>query len=149
MKKVCIIYASMSGNTEEIAEEIKTTLQEDFQIKLLDMENLDASTISLYDGILLGSYTWGDGELPYEAEEFYDQLDHLDLTGKVVGCFGSGDHAYPAFCAAVDQFQEKVTARGAVVVKEGLKIELAPDTEEEFEQCYLFAYQFKDLLKED
>jgi flavodoxin I len=72
------------------------------------MDREDAEVLLQYDGILLGSYTWGDGELPFEAEDFYDQFDDLDLNGKVVGCFGSGDHAYPHFCAAVDIFQQKV-----------------------------------------
>jgi flavodoxin I len=147
MKKICIVYASMSGNTEKIADRLRTNLQNDFEIELLEMENLEASVLLKYDGILIGSYTWGDGELPFEAEDFYEELDELDLTGKVIGCFGSGDHAYPQFCASVDQLQEKVIERGAEVVKEGLKIELAPETEEDFEQCFAFAKQFSELLK--
>lgn len=144
-KKVAIIYASMSGNTEDIATEVSKHL-EPFEFEMLEMENLDASVVLDYDGILLGTYTWGDGDLPYEAEEFHDQLDEIDLSGKVVGCFGSGDHAYPLFCEAVNHFQNKVIERGATVVQESLKIELAPESEEDLEQCKSFALQFVQLL---
>ena len=145
-KKVAIIYASMSGNTEEIANEIAKHLSP-LEYKMLEMENLEATVIEEYDGVLIGTYTWGDGELPYEAEEFHEQLDEVELSGKVIGCFGSGDHAYPLFCEAVNHFQNKVIELGATVVEESLKIELAPESDEDLEQCKQFAEKFVALLE--
>ena len=47
--------------------------------------------ISSYDLVLLGSSTWGWGELQDEWEEAIDQLKDTDLSGRKVGVFGSGD----------------------------------------------------------
>ena len=73
MTKIILIYASMSGNTEMMAEEVANGVrQEGEEIEVIDiMDGIEASELENYDGILLGSYTWGDGELP---DEFFGFL---------------------------------------------------------------------------
>ncbi len=39
------------------------------------MDDMEAVELENYDGILFGTYTWGDGDLPYELEDFYDDMD--------------------------------------------------------------------------
>jgi len=149
MAKILIAFASMSGNTEEIAELIKTTIESpSHEIEMKEIENISSQKLLDYDGIILGAYTWGDGELPYEVEDFYDDIEGLDLAGKKVAVFGSGDHAYPKFCAAVDILEERLIACGADLVEEGLKVELAPETEEDIERCVTFAFNFSSKLEE-
>jgi flavodoxin I len=101
-------------------------------------ENIDF--IQDYEGILLGAYTWGDGDLPDEFLDFYDNMDDLDLYGKKAAVFGSCDSSYPAYGAAVDTLNDKLKALGAEVVLEGLKIELTPSTDEK-EVCKNFGEQ--------
>ncbi|KAB7668853.1 flavodoxin [Bacillus sp. B1-b2] len=137
---VLIGFASMSGNTEEIMDIIKNQLEKKgCQIKLEEIETLNVQDIPNYDLVLIGSYTWGDGDLPYEAEEFYEDLDNVDLKGSICGCFGSGDTVYPAYCQAVNLFSEKLQERGANVFETLLKIEFSPDTREEVEECENYA----------
>ena len=63
MAKILIAYASMSGNTESIADLIKVSLDAfDHEVVLQEMEGMDAEELLAYDGIILGSYTWGDGD---------------------------------------------------------------------------------------
>lgn len=145
--KVIIAYASMSGNTEEIADLIKNSLEiYSININLKEIEHMNATELLDYDGIILGSYTWGDGELPYETEDFYEELLDLDLNGKIVSVFGSGDTAYPKFCAAVDILEERLQQQGAAIAVEGLRIEFTPDTDEEVESCANFAVTFAEKL---
>ncbi len=63
--KVIMVFTSMTGNTEEMAEAIAQGVREQ-GVELDVKEVLDATATELeqYDGILLGAYTWGDGELP-------------------------------------------------------------------------------------
>lgn len=69
MAKILIAYASMSGNTESIADLIKVSLDAfDHEVVLQEMEGMDAEELLAYDGIILGSYTWGDGELPLKRK---------------------------------------------------------------------------------
>ena len=143
--KILIAYASMSGNTESIADLIKVSLDAfDHEVVLQEMEGMDAEELLAYDGIILGSYTWGDGELPFEAVDFHDDLENIDLAGKKVAVFGSGDTAYELFCEAVTIFEERLVERGAELVQEGLKIELAPEDEEDVEKCSNFAIAFAE-----
>ncbi|PGL73277.1 flavodoxin [Bacillus sp. AFS055030] len=153
MAKILIAFASMSGNTEEIAELIKSSIDTmGHDIEMKEIEHINTQKLVEFDGIILGAYTWGDGELPYEVEDFYDDLENLNLTGKKAAVFGSGDHAYPKFCAAVDLLEERLKECGAQIIQEGLKVELAPETEEDIERCVTFAInyisQFEDQFEE-
>lgn len=147
MKKVIVVYASMSGNTEKIADFIIDKLK-DFQFIIVrkEMEYCEAAELLSYDGILIGSYTYGDGEIPFEAEAFYEELSQMNLTGKKAAVFGSGDSAYSIFCGAVSEFEEQLKNVGATIVKEGLRMELSPELPEEIELCQGFAIQFGNAL---
>ncbi|OEH91559.1 flavodoxin [Bacillus solimangrovi] len=140
MASILIVYASMSGNTEEILDVIKGRLEElNHDVTVEEIEDIEAESMLNYDAVLLGSYTWGDGELPYETEDFYDELDVVDISGKPVAVFGSGDTDYPKFCEAVDIFEFKLKECGAELIQQGLKIELAPESEEDKKKCITFA----------
>ncbi|WP_297988378.1 flavodoxin [Anoxybacillus sp.] len=146
MTKAIMIFTSMTGNTEEMAEAIAEGVREQ-GIELNVKEVLDAVAVELeqYDGILLGAYTWGDGELPDDFLDFYDELDDVDLTGKKAAVFGSCDSSYEKYGAAVDILIEKLQERGAEVVLEGLKVELTP-TNEEKQLCIAFGRNFAKQL---
>lgn len=138
--KILIGYVSMSGNTEDIANILKDELlTAGCEVEMESLETIETNSILEYDCIFIGSYTWGDGDLPYEAEDFYEELNQLDLTGVHTACFGSGDHDYPQFCAAVNTFASRLIERGCNVFPELLKIELNPETEEQIADCQQFA----------
>ncbi|MFX3622932.1 MAG: flavodoxin [Ectobacillus sp.] len=148
MSKIIMIFASMSGNTEEMADAIAQGIAEagnaDFE-KIDIMSGPEASVLEEYDGILLGAYTWGDGELPDDFLDFYDEMDEVDLTGKKAAVFGSCDSAYPQYGAAVDILIEKLRERGAEIVLEGLKVELTPGAGD-IEVCRNFGKGFASSL---
>ena len=126
MTKMILIYASMGGNTEMMAEEVANGVrQEGEDLEVIDiMDGIEASELENYDGILLGSYTWGDGELPDDFLDFYDEMESINLTGKKAAVFGSCDSAYPNFGAAVDILMDKLSERGDEVYPQGLKVEI-------------------------
>lgn len=132
-----IVFASMSGNTEELAEIIEQELKQSnakvsiFQIGLDDIMAFD---LVQYDVILFGTYTWGDGDLPYELEDFYDDIEAEDLTGKKVALFGSCDSFYPVFGGALDKMAEQFRKTGAQVLEPIVKVDLAAD-DTDLERC--------------
>lgn len=147
MSRILIAYASMSGNTEDIANFLKSKLAPYHEaIEFLEIERLNAADFADYEGVLIGSYTWGDGDLPYEVEDLFDDLADVDLSGTKAAVFGSGDRVYAKFCGAVDLIEERLKACGAELVQEGLRIEFTPDTDEEKEQCERFAAHFAKAL---
>lgn len=149
MSDTClIVYASMSGNTEEIANLIGEGINlEGIAVEVKDILTVDVSQLPKYDGILLGAYTWGDGDLPDEFLDFYDELGSLNLTGKATAAFGSCDSIYEHRGRAVDLLVEKLGETGAKVVVEGLKIEHIP-TESEKEVCIQYGRVFSKRMKD-
>ena len=95
---------------------------------------------------MLGSYTWGDGELPDDFLDFYDEMEDIDLAGKKAVVFGSCDSGYMSFGAAIDILMEKLSERGADVYPNGLKVDLTPDIEEEA-ACRNIGKKFISFLK--
>ena len=147
--KAFIGYVSMSGNTEDIANALKEgLLQKGCEVEMGNLDEIESNSVLDYDCIFIGTYTWGDGDLPYEAEDFFYELDSLDLTGKYAACFGSGDYAYPKFCRAVDVFSQKLEERGCHVFVQKLKVEFAPETDEKVMECQKFAQSVIEWMVE-
>lgn len=142
MGNTLIVYASMTGNTEEIADLIAEGIhQAGATFVQKDILEVDAAELQHYDGILLGTYTWGDGDLPDEFLDFYEEMNTLNLTGKRAAVFGSCDSSYEHRGGAVDHLMEKLRELGADIVLDELKIDLSPSKEEQ-EQCIQFGRSF-------
>lgn len=142
MSGILLIFASMSGNTEEMADLIGTAIAKTGSaVTTKEVSDCAAEELLDYDRIILGSYTWGDGDLPYEFEDFFDDMEGLQLTGKKAAVFGSGDTFYPAYCHAVDILIERLQHCGAEIILDGLKVEYAPEGED-IERCKSFGEEF-------
>ncbi|MDQ0860395.1 flavodoxin [Bacillus sp. V2I10] len=147
MGKTAIIYASMSGNTEAIADLIEKGLKETgAEAEKFEAMDIDGSAFSEYDHLLIGAYTWGDGDLPDEMLDLYDEMDDYDFSDKTIALFGSGDTAYDIFCGAVDLLAEKIQQNNGSLAIESLKIECFPGGKQE-EACIEFGRQFAQCVK--
>lgn len=142
MTQIIIVFASMTGNTEEMADEIAQGIREQgCEVDLRSVMDASANDLLNYDGIILGAYTWGDGDLPDEFLDFYDEMDNITLQHKKAAVFGSCDSNYTAYGAAVDILHTKLDELGASVILQGLKIELSPSASEK-EVCREFGKDF-------
>ncbi len=147
MSGIVVVYASMTGNTEDMALQIvKGIKEEGFEPVVERVDDVKASDLAGYDGIVLGAYTWGDGELPDEFLDYFDDLDDVDLTGKKAAVFGSCDSSYSEYGVAVDLLIGKLKNRGAEIVQEGLKVELSPGKADK-ETCVAFGKSFAQALR--
>ncbi|PCS01255.1 flavodoxin [Lactococcus fujiensis] len=127
-----IVYASMTGNTEACADIVADKLEElGFEVECDECSSVDASDLEDADLIAIGTYTYDDGELPDEIVDLYEDLEDIDLTGKVFGCFGSGDTFYDDFCVCVDMFEARLLLTGATKGAELVRVDLAPEDEDE------------------
>ena len=115
--KIGIFYGSSTGTTQSLAEQIalKTGVS---KADTHDVADAAPNTIDGYDCLLLGSSTWGDGDLQDDWEGFLPKLAKLDLSGKQFALFGCGDSSsYPdTFCDAMAEIAEQVTAAGATLI---------------------------------
>lgn len=141
MAKVLILYISTTGNTEIMAETIAGYLEyknHDVVIKTFDFDPIDVEELLDYDLVLIGTHSSDDGQIPFEAEDFYDELDEVDLTGRLFGVFGSGDTAYDVFCESIELMADKLEFIGAKLVPERLKVDLTPN-DADLKRCDAFA----------
>ena len=114
-----IFYGSSTGNTADLAKEIAGKLDVNSS-DVYDVASASVGQADGYDCILLGSSTWGMGELQDDWYGFLDQLKKKDLSGKKVGLFGCGDSAsYPdTFCAALGIIHEELENTGCAFIGE-------------------------------
>lgn len=127
MTVVKIVFSSATGNTEGIAEILEAefvTLDADVEVIDAD-DDVDEDVFEEADVCVIATYTDGDGEIPFNLQDFYDSLPEIDLTGKVFGVVGSGDsELYPdAFCQAAIDFEAAFEQTGAKKGSDTLKIE--------------------------
>lgn len=115
MKKIGVFYGSDSGNTQQVAEEIAKNLN----INKEDVYDIGRSQLEKlldYECLLLGSSTWGLGDMQDDWD--ISKLEKLDLSGKCVAVFGTGDSSSysDTFCDAIGQLADAVQKAGATLV---------------------------------
>jgi flavodoxin I len=126
MSKIGIFFGTDTGTTRKISKLLYRELGEEFADKPLNINRVSADDLMAYDTLILGTPTYGSGELPGLSadceteswEEFMPNFDNLDLSGKTIALFGLGDQVnYPEeFVDAMGEIYEAVVEAGADVV---------------------------------
>lgn len=114
MKQTIVAYGSSTGTCENIAGIIAGKLG----VEAINVVDLTAEDALAADNLILGTSTWGAGELQDDWYDGVTLLKGLDLSGKTVALFGCGDcESYPdTFCGALGEIYQAVVASGATVV---------------------------------
>ncbi len=115
MKKTVIIYGTSTGTCEDLASRIGAKLGVD---NIINVTDLDENVIAENDNLILGTSTWGAGEM---QDDWYDGIKVIkstDLSGKTVALFGCGDSgSYPdTFVGGMAEIYNAVKTAGANVI---------------------------------
>lgn len=119
MKKTVVIYGSSTGTCEGIAKMIASKLGlEDSSV--VDVSKLNGDVIAQNDNLILGTSTWGDGELQDDWIDGLNKLKSMDLSGKTVALFGCGDSdTYSqSFCGAMIELWNGIKDKGVNLIGE-------------------------------
>ncbi|KXT76582.1 flavodoxin [Streptococcus sp. DD12] len=126
-----IVYASMTGNNEEIADIVAQKLEElGHTVDVDECTTVEPEEFEDADICVVATYTYGDGDLPDEIVDFYEDLQDLDLSDHIYGVCGSGDTFYDYFCKSVDEFDEAFARTGATRGAEKVKVDLSCDDDD-------------------
>lgn len=90
MRKTAILYGSTGGNTKSAADTIGEILG------ITDIRSVDkvfADEIGALDVIFAGTSTWGYGDIQDDWAPLVEKIRELDLHGKKVALFGTGDQS--------------------------------------------------------
>ena len=111
MKKTIVVYGSSTGTCEGIANEIASKLG----TEAISASKLSADIVAENENLILGTSTWGSGEI---QDDWYDGLKALkssNLNGKTVAIFGCGDSSSysDTFCGGMAEIYNTAKAGGA------------------------------------
>ncbi len=123
--KVAIVYSSVTGNTEELVRMVVSSFQSrSIFTDVFQVDDFLLANIHDYDGLVIGTYTWGNGEIPLEMMPVYQEIERQNVHRLATGVVGTGDSFYPSFCGAVDEFRDMLYVHSSLVAT--LKVELQP-----------------------
>lgn len=151
MSDILVLYTSITGNTQTMADKIITRLKADnytVDVKLFEDEEIEVLDLLKYKAVFIGVYTWSAGDVPLDAEEFFDDLVELDLSNLIVSVFGSADSSYEKYGTAVELFFDQFESLGARLIKDQVISDLEP-TDEELNRCQTLARDTINLLKKE
>ncbi|MGF6949700.1 flavodoxin I [Neobacillus sp. B4I6] len=142
--KIAIVYSSKTGNTEELAQRIfHLFLKKNVMASLFRIEQFRVRDLSQFAAIVIGTYTWGNGEIPQEMMELYRAFETQDVKKVLAGVIGTGDSGYPKFCGAVDEFKDMLYVHTNLIAT--LKIEVSLQMKD-IDRCSRFVTIFLDQL---
>lgn len=118
MVKIGLFYGTQTGYTQTASEMIQKEFGGDSVVTLQDISQAEPSDFEGYDYIIIGCPTWNVGKLQSDWENFYEELNNIDFTGKKVAYFGEGDQVgYPyTFQDAMGMLEEKISESGGETV---------------------------------
>ena len=126
MTKVGIFFGTDTGTTRRIAKTIARTIGREKADKPVNIRNAEVADLLNYEILILGTPTYGDGELPGKStgnmteswEEFLPKMKGTDFTGKKVALYGPGNQKnYTGnFASALRYLYDAFTECGAEII---------------------------------
>ena len=87
--KILIVFDSLYGNTEKIAQAIKEGLSSGNEVALVRADQASANDIEKMDLVLVGSPTHG-GQFSEAVKNFFKSIPDKGLQGKRAAAFDTG-----------------------------------------------------------
>jgi MioC protein len=114
---ISILVGTMTGTAEMVAQEVQQALQAaGHQASIQVMDNLDASVFQGGGIFLICTSTYGNGDVPDNAQGLFNSLEaeRPDLRSVTYGVIALGDTTYKdTFCQGGLRFDKMLTELGA------------------------------------
>jgi len=112
-----ILFGSQSGNSEELAAKwAKLAANYGLEGAVHDMDGFDLASLSSMKRVLIVCSTWGEGEMPDNAEELWlaaNTAGAPSLAGVHFSVCALGDTSYEFYCQSGIEWDERFEALGA------------------------------------
>ena len=120
--RITILVGTMTGTADLVAEELHDRLEtEGNEVEIVPMDGLDAGVFARPGVFLICSSTYGQGDVPDNAQGLFAALerDKPDLSAVRFGVIALGDRTYTAtFCFGGKRFDALLRSLGATRIGE-------------------------------
>lgn len=133
-KNITVYYGTMSGNSEELAEKAQTVLAEKgHTVEVVNLEDAKPESLLETPYCLFIVSTWGEGEPPVDAEDFYEALTSYEESYGAIqyGIMGLGDTDYELFNEFARMLDKEMERLGAKKITD--RVEADVDYEGDFD----------------
>ena len=120
-RSLTILFGSQTGNAAGLAEKTaKMASNYGLEASVVDMDGYDKSNLANIKRLLVITSTWGEGEMPDNAEVLWQsvQSDAPALASMHYSVCAIGDTSYDEFCKAGHDWDGKLSGLGATSVQE-------------------------------
>lgn len=133
---VTVLWGSQTGNAEGLAKKLAKRMKKgNLAPELVDLADYDVARLPKEKNLLIITSTYGDGEPPDNAAEFYEWLmgdEPPSMEGVSYSVLALGDTSYPDFCKCGVDIDERLAALGATRIFE--RVDSDVDFEEPFKR---------------
>ena len=116
-RSLAILFGSQSGNSEELAAKLaKQAADYGLEGTVHDMDGFDFGSLSGMKRVLIVCSTWGEGEMPDNAEDLWQTSTKApagSLSGVHYSVCALGDTSYELFCESGKEWDEQFEKLGA------------------------------------
>lgn len=132
MTKALVLYATITGNNEDIADIVTSTFEDHgVEAEMKDLSFADVNELNTVDVCVVCPYTYDGGSLPDEGLDFFEDLATEQFPNLVFAVAGAGDTQYgDEFALAVDKFAAQLAQTGAKQGADSIKIDVTPNSDD-------------------
>ena len=120
-RALTILFGSQTGNAAGLAEKTaKLAANYELNANVVDMEGYNPASLVGAKRVLIITSTWGEGEMPDNAEDFWQGVNSSSpaLAGVTYSVCAIGDSSYDEYCKAGIDWDEKFSALGGTSIQE-------------------------------
>ena len=132
--KLTVLYGTESGNSESLADRtVKEAKKRGFQAVMKNMSDISPADLAKATNLLVIISTWGDGEPPETATNFYKEFMGADLalSGVRYSVLALGDTSYEKFCQTGKDIDARLETLGAA------RVSARQDCDVDYEENYV------------
>jgi len=114
--KLHVLYGTESGNAEQLADRtVKEAKKRGFKAAMSNMADISPADLAKHDHLLVIVSTWGDGEPPETATNFYNEFmsNEFNLKNVKFSVCALGDTSYEKFCQTGKDIDARLETLGA------------------------------------